>query len=130
MNEVAYSVRVVRQGGRYEVHIMLEEAVYGSRGKEIPGSVEKVAGVDLNVDRLAIVIADRAGNFLKRKTYDVDDLEYARSGSRAYRIHQVVKQMYEWLGEEQVEGVVMEGLKFRQDLDTESRSNRFRSNFV
>jgi hypothetical protein len=45
----SYSIRIMRDSGRYEVHITLSEEVCGNYLYEIPKFVEKVAGIDINV---------------------------------------------------------------------------------
>jgi IS605 OrfB family transposase len=120
----------MRDSGRYEVHITLSEEVCGNYLYEIPKFVEKVAGIDINVDRIAVVITDSKGNFLDRKTFYCHELEYVRSNKRYNIIHKTIKDVFEWLKEEQVECIVLEDLKFKQDLDTNRKLNRIKSNFT
>ncbi|MEQ8189951.1 MAG: IS200/IS605 family accessory protein TnpB-related protein [Candidatus Eremiobacterota bacterium] len=129
-NSLPYSIRILRDNDTYEAHITLSEEVYGNYLYEIPVRAQKVAGLDINLDRIAVVLADRKGNFLKRKTFYCHELEYVRTNKRDYIIHKNIKEVFEWLKSEQVECIVIEDLKFKQDLDTNKKLNRIKSNFT
>jgi len=129
-NHSPYSIRIRRDGDRYSAHITLSEETYGNYLYDIPSSAQNVAGIDLNVDRIGIVITDRKGNFVKRKTFYCHELEYVRKNKRDYIIHKIIKDVFEWLKREQVECIVIEDLKFKQDLDTNKKLNRIKSNFT
>lgn len=129
-NSSSYSIRVKRESDKYEAHITLSEDVYGHYLYEIPGGTQKVAGIDINVDRIGVVTGDRKGNLLKRKTFYCHELEYVRKNKRDYIIHKTIKEVFEWLKGEQAECIVIEDLKFKQDLDTNKILNRIKSNFT
>lgn len=129
-NSSAYSVRVIREANRYYAHITLEEEVYGKYVYEIPNFVHMIGGIDINVDRVSVVITDRSGNFLDRKTFYCHELEYVRSGKREYIIHEVIKEVFSFFKSRRVECIVIEKLNFSQDMDTNRRLNRIKSNFT
>jgi len=129
-NKMAYSVRIIRRDHGYEAHITLDEEVYGSYVKKIPHTVAKVAGIDVNVDRIAVTITDKKGNFLKQRTFYCHELEYVRTGKRNFIIYHTIKEVFEWLKSQKVEAIAIERLNFKQDFDSNRRLNRIFSNFV
>ncbi len=127
---IAYSVRITRDKDRYTSHITLSEDVRGRYIYEIPKFAEKVGGIDINVDRICVVIADRQGNFIDRKTFYCHELEYVRKNKRDYVIHKTVKEIFEWINSKSIECIVIENLNFKQDMDTQKKLNRIKSNFT
>jgi IS605 OrfB family transposase len=125
-----YTVEIKRKNGEYYVHLIYEEEVYG---RELtynePIQAERIAGIDINIDRIAVTILSRQGNFIKSKVFYCHELEYVRANKRNNIVGETVRDVYDWLLQENVGAVVIENIQLRQQHDTDKRFNRFTHNF-
>jgi IS605 OrfB family transposase len=125
-----YTVEIKRKNGEYYIHLVYEEDVYG---RELPYNepiqAERIAGIDINIDRIAVTIVSRQGNFIKSKVFYCHELEYVRANKRNNLIGETVRDVYDWLLQENVGAVVIENIQLRQQHDTDKRFNRLTHHF-
>jgi IS605 OrfB family transposase len=125
-----YTMEIKRKNGEYYLHLSYEEEVYG---REItydePIQAERIAGIDINIDRIAVSIVLKQGNFLKSKVFYCHELEYVRANKRNNLIGETVRDVYDWLLQENVGTVVIENIQLRQQHDTDKRFNRLTHHF-
>ena len=126
--EEAYSVEVLRQRGRYYAHITVEENVSGKIVRNL--EAERVSGVDLNLDRVAVGVSDRQGQYRGSKTYHRSLLADARQEKRNWVIGNLAREIVADLIGQDVGGLVLEELDIKQTHDTNARFNRRTVNFV
>jgi IS605 OrfB family transposase len=125
-----YTVEIKRKNGEYYVHLIYEEEIYGrALTYDEPIQGERIAGIDINIDRIAVSIVSKQGNFLKSKVFYCHELEYVRANKRNNLIGETVRDVYDWLLQENVGAVVIENIQLRQQHDTDKRFNRFTHNF-
>ncbi|MED4988633.1 transposase, partial [Parageobacillus toebii] len=75
-----YTVEIKRKNGEYYIHLIYEEEVYGKElAYDEPIQAERIAGIDINIDRIAVSIVSKQGNFLKSKVFYCHELEYVRA---------------------------------------------------
>jgi IS605 OrfB family transposase len=130
MDYQPYTVEIKRKNGEYYVHLIYEEEVYGRELTcDEPIRAERIAGIDINIDRIAVSIVSKQGNFLKSKVFYCHELEYVRANKRNNLIGETVRDVYNWLMQENVGVVVIENIQLRQQHDTDKRFNRFTHNF-
>ncbi|GLH65160.1 IS200/IS605 family accessory protein TnpB-related protein [Parageobacillus sp. G301] len=109
---------------------LYEEEVYGRElAYDEPIQAERIAGIDINIDRIAVSIVSKQGNFLKSKVFYCHELEYVRTNKRNNLVGETVRDVYDWLLEENVGTVVIENIQLRQRHDTDKRFNRLTHNF-
>jgi IS605 OrfB family transposase len=126
--EEQYTVRLIRlTPGHYRAFITVEEPV---PQKEYTGSValppwcSNVAGIDLNLDHLAVVAIDAQGQFRARKTFDFPNLgELPRTRSRA-RIGSIAREVVEWALAHGVQALVLEDLSIQHEGGGSAKYNR------
>jgi IS605 OrfB family transposase len=125
-----YTVEIKRKNGEYYLHLIYEEEVYGRElTYDEPIQAERIAGIDINIDRIAVCIVSKQGNFLQSKVFYCHELEYVRANKRNNLIGETVRDVYDWLLQENVGAVVIENIQLRQQHDTDKRFNRFTHNF-
>jgi IS605 OrfB family transposase len=125
-----YTVEIKRKNGEYYVHLIYEEEVYGRElSYDEPIQADRIAGIDINIDRIAVSIVSKQGNFLKSKVFYCHELEYVRANKRNNLIGETVHDVYDWLLQENVGAVVIENIQLRQQHDTDKRFNRLTQNF-
>ncbi|WP_260440565.1 IS200/IS605 family accessory protein TnpB-related protein [Parageobacillus thermoglucosidasius] len=125
-----YTVEIKRKNGEYYVHLIYEEEVYGRElAYDEPIQAERIAGIDINIDRIAVSIISKQGNFIKSKVFYCHELEYVRANKRNNIVGETVRDVYDWLLQENVGAVVIENIQLRQRHDTDKRFNRFTHNF-
>jgi IS605 OrfB family transposase len=125
-----YTVEIKRKNGEYYIHLSYEEEVYGREiAYDEPIQGERIAGIDINIDRIAVSIVSKQGNYVQSKVFYCHELEYVRANKRNNLIGETVRDVYDWLLQENVGAVVIENIQLRQQHDTDKRFNRFTHNF-
>ena len=125
-----YTVEILRKNGEYFVHLTIDvEEIGRELGKKENFKGVKVAGIDINIDRIAVSIISPKGNLLKTKIFYCHELEYVSSNKRDNISGEVIKKVYDFLLEENIGGIVIEDLKIKQFHDTDKRFNRLTNNF-
>jgi IS605 OrfB family transposase len=125
-----YTVEIQRKNGEYYVHLIYEEEGYGRElAYEEPIQAERIAGIDINIDRIAVSIVSKQGNFLQSKVFYCHELEYVKANKRNNIVGETVRDVYDWLLQENVGAVVIENIQLRQRHDTDRRFNRFTHHF-
>ena len=120
-----YSIEIKRKKERYYVHITYDVDEAGSELKwndKITSDV--IAGIDVNIDRVAVSIVSKQGNLLESKTFYCHEMEYVRSNRRSNIAGEVAKEIIDYLVSWNVGTIVLEDLTFKQDHDTNHRFNR------
>ena len=120
----AYSVRIIRRNGGYEAHITFDIE------KEIKPNGCGVAGLDINPTGIAATIVYPDGNFGGSRWFKRPELVHASSNKRDWLVGNLVRDVVLWVKSFGINTIVMEDLKFANDLDTNRRFNRIASNFV
>jgi IS605 OrfB family transposase len=125
-----YTVEIKRKNGEYYVHLIYEEEVYGRElAYDEPIQAERIAGMDINMDRIAVSIVSKQGNFLKSKVFYCHELEYVKANKRNNIVGETVRDVYDWLMQENVGAVVIENIQWRQRHDTDKRFHRLTHHF-
>jgi IS605 OrfB family transposase len=125
-----YTVEIKRKNGGYYVYLIYEEEVYGRElTYDEPIQAERIAGMDINIDRIAVSIVSKQGNFLQSKVFYCHELEYVRANKRNNIVGETVRDVYDWLLQENVGAVVIENIQLRQRHDTDKRFNRLTHHF-
>ncbi|MFJ5758588.1 hypothetical protein ACIQAA_05480 [Neobacillus sp. NPDC093182] len=121
----AYSVRILRENGKYYVHLtfnqQLESAYNFTNG---------CAGIDINPDNLAVSIVHPNGNIRVSKVFWMDDVNSVRSEKRNWTIGNIVASVIEWIKSVGIDIITIEDLYFKNDLSKNTKFNRMSSNFV
>ncbi|MGG6439749.1 IS200/IS605 family accessory protein TnpB-related protein [Saccharococcus caldoxylosilyticus] len=125
-----YTVEIKRKNGEYYIHLIYEEEVYGRElTYDEPIQAERIAGMDINIDRIAVSIVSKQGNFLQSKVFYCHELEYVKANKRNNIVGETVRDVYDWLLQENVGAVVIENIQLRQQHDTDKRFNRLTHHF-
>jgi IS605 OrfB family transposase len=119
----AYSIRVIRKKGRYEVHVTLEEPITIKRNHEYG-----VAGIDINPDNLSVTITYPNGNFRASKVFWMHEVNTISANKREWIIQQRCYEVMKWIQSFGINTLVMEELGFLQTNKSKS-FNRMASNF-
>ena len=67
--------------------------------------------------------------FIQSKVFYCHELEYVRADKRNNIVGETVRDVYDWLLQENVGAVVIENIQLRQQHDTDKRFNRLTHNF-
>ncbi|MFZ0371583.1 MAG: IS200/IS605 family accessory protein TnpB-related protein [Halobacillus sp.] len=125
-----YSIEIRRKNGFYYVFITYDTATHG---EELKGrddfNADLVAGIDINIDRVTVSIANRHGNKIKHRTFYCHEMEYVSSNRRANLSGEMARDVVNYLLEENVGGLVLEDIKLKQDHDTNKKTNRLLHSF-
>jgi IS605 OrfB family transposase len=125
-----YTVEIKRKNGEYYIHLIYEEEVYGRElTYDEPIQAERIAGMDINIDRIAVSIVSKQGNFIKSKVFYCHELEYVKANKRNNIVGETVRDVYDWLLQENVGAVVIENIQLRQQHDTDKRFHRLTHHF-
>ncbi|MBA2875839.1 hypothetical protein [Thermaerobacillus caldiproteolyticus] len=90
-----YTFEIKRKNGKYYIHLIYEEEIYGRELTcDEPIQAERIAGIDININRIAVSIVSKQGNFLKSKVFYCHELEYAKANKRNNLIGETVRDMY------------------------------------
>lgn len=119
----AYSVRVLRENGKYEVHLSLEE-----ENTCTPNFEKGIAGLDMNPDNLSVTIVHPNGNFRDSKVFWLHDVNTVSADKRDWMIQNMVLEVLNWIKSFDVDTLSIEELKFLQQSKSSS-FNRMASNF-
>ncbi|MFJ5621965.1 IS200/IS605 family accessory protein TnpB-related protein [Peribacillus loiseleuriae] len=120
-----YSIELKRKNGKVYVHITYEEDTQGSIlnwNDKIQSDM--VAGIDVNVDRVAVSILTKQGNLLESKTFYCHEMEYVKSNRRSNISGELAKDIVNYLLSWNIGAMVLENIKLKQDHDTIKRFNR------
>ncbi|AHM57925.1 transposase (plasmid) [Peptoclostridium acidaminophilum DSM 3953] len=126
-----YTVQILRKNGEYFVTLIMDEDVPGSEmeyGAQITSDL--VAGIDVNIDRIAVSILSKNGNFRKSKVFYCHEMEYVSSNRRDNVAGETAKAVIDYLLSENVGAVVLEDIKIKQDHDTDNKFNRLTHSFA
>lgn len=115
----SYDVRLMRLlSGQYRAYITVDEPVvhreYGLY-ESIPEWCECVAGIDLNLDHLAIVISDRQGQFRDWRVFKYNNLGELPQDKTEWRIGNMAVDVVDWLKKLKVQALVIEDLNIKQN---------------
>jgi IS605 OrfB family transposase len=121
----AYSVRILRESGKYYVHITFDQKVESSNDFS-----KGCAGIDINPDNLAVTIVHPNGNFRISKVFWMNDVNSIRSNKRNWIIGNTIAAVFEWVTSFGIEIIAIEDLYFKNDLSKNPKFNRMSSNFV
>ncbi|NHC41560.1 hypothetical protein G6549_16505 [Bacillus sp. MM2020_1] len=124
-SEQAYSVRILRENGKYYVHLTFNQGITSSNDFS-----NGCAGIDINPDNLAVTIVHPNGNFCKSKVFWMNDLNSVRANKRNGMIGTTVASVIEWVKSNGIEIIAIEDLYFKNDLSKNTKFNRMSSNFV
>ena len=127
----SYSIEIKRKNGEYYVYLTYEEEVSGIqlKSKQLI-TASKIAGIDINIDRIAVNILSSQGNFLKSRVFCCHELEFVSSNKRNNIVGEMAKDIIDFLLEENVGAIVTEKLNFKNDHDTNKKFNRLTHNFT
>ena len=95
-----------------------------------PITSDLVAGIDVNIDRVAVSFLTKQGNLLESKTFYCHEMEYVRSNRRNNISGELAKQIVDYLLDWNVGAFVLEELTFKQEHDTNHRFNRLTHSFA
>jgi len=126
-----YSIEIKRKGDEYYVYLTYEEEVPGRElYSKQPITADKIVGIDINIDRVAINILSSQGNFLKSKVFYCHEMEFVSSNKRNNLSGEIAKKIIDFLLDKNVGAIVMEKLEFKNDHDTNKKLNRLTHNFT
>ncbi len=120
----AYQVEIIRENGRYYIHVTIEEEV---PVPYIPNS--GVIGVDTNPDGLGIARADCLGQFKESLWLAQSEWTYARSNRRDNLIGEVASLVVK-MAKQLNCAFAVEDLKFKNDKSVTAKFNRMSHGFV
>ena len=126
-----YSVEVKRKQEKYYAHITYDVDTPGTElswNEKITSDL--VAGIDVNIDRVAVSILTKQGNWLESKTFYCHEMEYVRSNRRNNISGEIAKQIVDYLLSWNVGAFVLEDITLKQDHDTNHRFNRLTHSFA
>ncbi|MCQ6278648.1 hypothetical protein [Bacillus sp. EB600] len=121
----AYSVRILRESGKYYVHITFDQKVESSNDFS-----KGCAGIDINPDNLAVTIVHPNGNFRVSKVFWMKDVNSIRSKKRNWIIGNTVAAVFDWVASFGIKIIAIEDLYFKNSLSKNPKFNRMSSNFV
>ena len=126
-----YSIELKRKQEKYYAHITYDVDTPGTelRWNETITS-DLVAGIDVNIDRVAVSILTKQGNWLESKTFYCHEMEYVKSNRRNNISGEVAKQMVDYLLHRNVRAFILEDITLKQDHDTNHRLNRLMHSFA
>ncbi|MDM5187416.1 IS200/IS605 family accessory protein TnpB-related protein [Bacillus sp. DX4.1] len=128
---IPYTMECIRKNDTYYVHISYDEKTTGKTVMPRESLLsDRIAGIDMNIDRIAVSILSKQGNFLGEKTFYMHDLRDVSSNKRNNIIGETVKEVMDWLRAQNVGAIVMEDLKFAQEHDTNKCVNRATASFA
>lgn len=122
---IAYSVRILREDGKYYVHLTFIQKLNSSYDFS-----KGCAGLDINPDNLSVTIVHPNGNFHTSKVFWMNDVNSVRSNKRDWIIGNTVTSVIEWVKSNGIEILAIEDLYFKNDLSKNTKFNRMSSNFV
>jgi IS605 OrfB family transposase len=125
-----YSIEVKRKGGKFYVHMTYNLETFGSELKwNEKTQTDIVAGIDVNIDKIAVTILTKQGCFLESRTFYCHEMEYVKRNRRTNVAGETAKEVIDYLSQWNVGTFVLEDLKFKQEHDTDKRFNRLVHSF-
>ncbi|KAA9018337.1 hypothetical protein [Niallia endozanthoxylica] len=91
---------------------------------------DTVAGIDLNIDRVAVSIVTKQRNWLESRTFYCHGMEYVKSNRRSNIAGEMAKQIIDYLVSWNVGGFILEDFTFKQNHDTHHRFNHLVHSFA
>ena len=126
--EEAYQVELIKKDGRYYCHITLDESRVMDY-KPLYTGHSGVIGVDTNPDGFGLTMINRDGNYRKSVYIKQPELQYARSRRRKNLCGELAKQVVTFARENGC-GVIIEDLKFKDDVDVGRKFSRIKHQFI
>jgi IS605 OrfB family transposase len=126
-----YSIELKRKNGTYRVHITYDMGTPGCELKfkeKITSDI--VAGIDVNIDRVAVSIVSKQGNLLDHKTFNCHEMEYVSSNKRDNISGELAKEMMDYILSWNAGAIVLEDITLKQDHDTNRKFNRLTQTFA
>ena len=126
-----YSIEIKRKGEKFYVHITYDILTCGSElewTEKITSDL--VAGIDVNIDKIAVTIITKQGRFLESRTFYCHEMEYVKANKRTNVAGETAKEVIAYLLQWNVGAFVLEDLKFKQNHDTNKRVNRLVHSFA
>ena len=120
----AYQVEIIRENGRYYVHVTIEE-----QAAETYKTYNGLYGIDTNPDGLGIASLDYLGQFRGHMWMSQGEWTYARTDRRQNLIGEQAKLIV-GMAKECGKGLAVEDLDFKQDKDVTAKFNRMSHGFV
>lgn len=124
----AYQVELIKREGKIHAHITIDESKT-KEYKDIHKIDNGVIGIDTNPDGLALTRLDKDLNYRKSKYLKEHELLYARSNKRDNLCGELIKKVMEIAKEENC-GIVIEDLKFKNDIDVTRKFARIKNQFI
>ena len=124
----AYKVELIKKQGKIYCHITIDESKIGEYG-EIYTKENGVIGIDTNPDGLALTRLDKDLNYKWSKYLKRPELLYARTNRRDNICGELAKEVIEIAKEENC-ALVIEDLKFKDDIDVKRKFARIKNNFI
>ncbi|MDR7079439.1 putative transposase [Neobacillus niacini] len=121
----AYSVRILREYGKYYVHLTLNQQLEFAYD-----FTNGCAGIDINPDNLAVTIVHSNGNFRVSKVFWMNDVNCVRSEKGNWMIGNIVASVIDWVKSFGIDIIAIEDLYFKNDLSKNKKFNRMSSHFV
>lgn len=121
----AYSVRILRENGKYYVHVTFNQPLSSTYDFS-----KGCAGIDINPDNIAVTIVHPHGNFRTSKVFWMEDINHLRSNRRDWLIGNTVASAIGWVKSFGIETIAIEDLYFKNDLSKNVKFSRISSNFV
>jgi IS605 OrfB family transposase len=128
---MVYSIELKRKKEKYYVHMTYDRETAGTElewNEKITSDL--IAGIDLNIDRVAVSILTSHGNWLESRTFYCHEMEYVKRDRRSNIAGEVAKEIIDYLLSWNVGAFVLEELKFKQDHDTNHKFNRLVHSFA
>src|SRR5690625_3989003 len=119
----AYSVRILRIKGKYEIQITLENEITTT-----PTFEKGMAGLDMNPDNLSVTITYPNGNYRASKVFRMHDMNTVSADKRDWIIQNTVLEVIGWIKSFDIDALGIEKLKFVQQ-NKGAAFNRMASNF-
>lgn len=121
----AYSVRIIREDGKYSVHLTTDQIIETSSD-----FTEGCAGIDINPDNLAVTIVHPNGNYCVSKVFWMNDVNTVRTNKRNWIIGNTITSLIKWVKSNGIKIIAIEDLYFKNQLSKNKQFNRMSSNFV
>lgn len=126
-----YSVELKRKHGMYYVHLTYDIETHDMELKwNEPILSDLVAGIDVNIDKVAVSIVTKQGNLLETKTFYCHEMEYVKSNRRSNIAGEIAKEIIDYLLDANVGAMVLEDIHLKQTHDTDKKFNRFTHSFA
>ena len=93
-----YSIEIKRKKDRYYVHITydVEDVGYELTWNDKITS-DYIAGIDVNIDRVAVSVVSKQGNLLDSKTFYCYEMGYVKSNRRSNIAGELAKEIIDYL---------------------------------